>query len=908
MSIIITIFICIQLCCRISAVLCNIGCCRIRALCNRPAAGAVGVNPNIVSGLGIVQRIALRQNTGCNNISPYIRCAVQKHLAVNDRVGHGHLVGKGAGLAGGLVYDDLAVFIHKIEGIAYVGALPCKHGGYGVLFGFITQPVGVVQCGALIGRIGARLARALHGAGQIDIVAHGQLRGLDRAHLPVEGLGRQHIGGTGGGTVSLGAGGNVHTINGNTIGIGVVNKVFRVDDALDTSGLRTVGKDIDVFADLIGVSLGAGIIEGHGFQDGVGSLAVTDHVGCNQNAVHRGANLRRLIDIVGDDFDCWPHLFPLGGVRIVVCIHDGLHLQVVIIAHLIHEAGVVGRVGDLRADGVEGVGQFVSGGDLVVVLLLAGQRGDGLVHALLGDVGIRLGVEGDGEHLGAQTGDHVHVFLTCGNAQSVRLADNFIGLVRVALDGVGHTVFVSHAVAVVVDFVIVVGVLSAVQVAGQIGSIPCTGDPVVPQGRPALRVVVVPLHSCTVRHEDNIQIAIFAAACFLDGGTHLVDGVEGVVVVGTGGIVQGVRRSQILNGNECTCAQRTVAGVNLRLAVSGIRNTVGHHVCRVTVIGCAGYAVASTIEAVEVGDGHAQIQLLAVCPGGLELRNQVGKRLLKDLRTSFVRAGNGVSCHGGRGIQHDDNVSALLDGHAGGGQLHLGDTGSLEVDAGTGLVDLHGALIGILGVVIDNTGFHLDLDSAQHLAQIADLHPVGAGGVTVEGVLPLPGQIGVCDLGLAGAILSGGGVAGDTGLDSSQRLGSGAALRHGVNGVALDQRIDGAGRGAAGGAGVLVEADTGGGRLGDSPATVVNDVPVGAVNIVNIVDTIAVVIHLELNGISGAVTDTAVLLIQILGSVALGDQFVTFTVERSLNKVIFVIAGVYCSSITTDSDGMGSTV
>ena len=76
----------------------------------------------------------------------------------------------------------------------------------------------------------------------------------------------------------------------------------------------------------------------------------------------------------------------------------------------------------------------------------------------------------------------------------------------------------------------------------------------------------------------------------------------------------------------------------------------------------------------------------------------------------------------------------------------------------------------------------------------------------------------------------------------------------------------------------------------------------------NIVDTIAVVIHLELNGISGAVTDTAVLLIQILGSVALGDQFVTFTVERSLNKVIFVIAGVYCSSITTDSDGMGSTV
>ena len=368
--------------------------------------------------------------------------------------------------------------------------------------------------------------------------------------------------------------------------------------------------------------------------------------------------------------------------------------------------------------------------------------------------------------------------------------------------------FVFHAVAVVVDFVIVVGVLSAVQIAaGQIGSIPGAGDPVVPQRGSTLGVVVVPLHSCTVGHEDNIQIAIFAAACFLDGGTHLVDGVEGVVVVGTGGVVQGVGSSQILHGDEGTCAQSTVAGVNLRLAVSGIRNTVGHLVCRVTVIGCAGVAVVITIEAVEVGDGHADVQQLTVRTGSLELSDQVGKRLLKDLRTSLVRAGNGVSLHGGRRIQHDDNVSALLDGHAGGGQLHLGDTGGLEVDTGTGLVDLHGALIGILGVVIDNTGFHLDLDSAQHLALIADLHPVGAGGVTVEGVLPLPGQIGVSDLGLAGAVGVSSGIAGDTGLDSSQRLGSGAALRHGVNGVALDQRIDRAGRGAAGGAGVLVQAD-----------------------------------------------------------------------------------------------------
>ena len=652
---------------------------------------------------------------------------------------------------------------------------------------------------------------------------------------------------------------------------------------------------------MIGVSLGAGIIEFHGFQDGVGSLAVTDHGGCNQNAVHRGANLRRLIDVVGDDFDLGSD--GLAGGR--TTIHDSVvangHLQVVVITHLVDEAGIVSRVGDLGADSGKGIGQFVSGGDLVVVLLLAGQRGDGLIHALLGDIGISLCVEGDGEHLGAQTGDHVHIGLVGGRAQGAGLADDLKLLSRVALDGVGHTVFVSHAVAVVVDFVIVVGVLSAVQVAGQIGSIPGAGDPVVPQRGSTLGVVVVPLHSCTVGHEDNIQIAIFAAACFLDGGTHLVDGVEGVVIVGTGGIVQGVRRSQILHGDEGTCAQRTIAGIDPCLGVGVVGDVIGHHVCRVTVIGCAGVAAVITIEAVEVGDGHADVQKLTVRTRSLELSDQVLQRLFQHLRTSLVRAGNFVSCHGGRGIQHDDNVSALLDGHARGGQLHLGDTGGLEVDTGTSLVDLHGALIGILGVVIDNTGFHLDLDSAQHLALIADLHPVGAGGVTVEGVLPLPGQIGVSDLGLAGAVGISSGKAGDTGLDSSQRLGSGAALRHGVNGVALDQRIDGGG-------GVLIQTDTGRSGFSNSPCVVVDNVPVGAVNIVNIVDTIAVVIHLELNGISGAVTDTAVLLIQILGSVALGDQFVTFTVERSLNKVIFVIAGVYCSSITTDSDGMGSTV
>ena len=315
------------------------------------------------------------------------------------------------------------------------------------------------------------------------------------------------------------------------------------------------------------------------------------------------------------------------------------------------------------------------------------------------------------------------------------------------------------------------------------------------------------------------------------------------------------------------------------------------------------------VEAVEVGDGHAQIRLLAVRTGSLELSDQVLQRLFQHLRTSLVRAGNFVSCHGGRGIQHDDNVSALLDGHAGGGQLHLGDTGSLEVDAGTGLVDLHGALIGILGVVIDNTGFHLDLDSAQHLALIADLHPVGAGGVTVEGVLPLPGQIGVSDLGLAVAVGISSGKAGDTGLDSSQRLGSGAALRHGVNGVALDQRIDRAGRGAAGSAGVLIQTDTGRSGFSNSPFVGVDNVPVGAVNIVNIVDTIAVVIHLELNGISGTVTDTVVLLIQVLGSVTLGNLMVCLTlVCESIQNMVLIITSSRSCSVAADGDGVRSTV
>ena len=337
MSIIITSILCAQFCGRIAAVLCDIGSCRILALCDGPAAGAVGVDSNIVSGAGIVERIARGQNTGCNNIGLHILLAVQEHLAVNNRVGDGNLIGKGTGGAGGLVYDDLAVFIYQIEGVAHIGALPGKHGGYGVLLGSIAQPVGVVQCGAIVGGIGAGFSCAFHGASQIDIVAQCQLCLVDGAHLPVEGLRSQIIIV---GSVSIG-------IDGNRLAGGVVPEGIGTDHAVNEN-----------IADLlIGVGLGSICVKCHRLQHCGSALPLADFG--FRNAV------RLCIDVIGLYND-----LRRNGVccSVTQLISGRSHLQIIAGAHGIHEAGIGRRIGNLIADGGKGIAQIICSVDLVIEL------------------------------------------------------------------------------------------------------------------------------------------------------------------------------------------------------------------------------------------------------------------------------------------------------------------------------------------------------------------------------------------------------------------------------------------------------------------------------------------------------------------------------------------------------------
>ena len=679
-----------------------------------PVAGVIGVDGDLISCAGIVQLITLGQDLVRQDVGLNVRSAVQGDGLVQHGVGDGDLVGEGAGGAGGLVDHDLTVLVDQIEGVGNVGLLPGQDGGNGILVGGVVQIVVVVEVCVVVGGVGTGLAGTLHGAGQVDIVAQGQLGGLDGAHAPVEGLAGQDIGGAGGQIVLIHAGGDIQTFDGNTLVGGVVVEVLGTDDAVGTQDVGTLADDAGVRTgdgvDLLAV-LGLPVeLEDDGLQDLVGALTVADLVLGALAALVVGTGE----DVVLDDLDLGV-LRLIGNQsatiahRIAIQVDQRLHLQIVVLTHLVHVAGVVGRVVDCSGNAIEGMVQFIRLGNLIVVLGTAIVVRSGgcqsLVDAVDRNLAILLCIEVDGEHLGTQTGDGVEVVLTGGDQGSLRqtcgaLTDDLITLVGIALDGVGHTVLVELTVAIMVVQVIEVAVVGAVQVAGgQIGSLPGTGQPVVPLGIGILGTEVVPLQGCTVGHEDDIQIT-FLGVLGLDGGAELIDGIESIVIVGAGGVVQGVGSSQVAGRHESTCIQCLAAGVNLCLGgliVTGaVAIAVLHIVTLGTVVGsAAGTAGTITIVAIEVGDGDTGIHGLI-----LEECNQAFQRLLQNRGTGLIGAGNIVLGHGRRGIQHDDNICTLLHGHAGGGDLHAGDAGGLEVDAGAGLADLNGTLVGVFGIVV----------------------------------------------------------------------------------------------------------------------------------------------------------------------------------------------------------------
>ena len=898
-----------------------------------PCTGGIGVDRNPVCSAFIIQFVITRQHipgSCCNIKKGNIFDVVQQDRLVFNRIGNGNLVCKGASLAGCLVDNDVAVFVYQVEGKGNVGFLPCHGGGNSVLIAGVTQIVVVIQRRELVCGIGACFFGSIHSTFQVDIIPHCQLRGLDSAQLPVEGLRRQHIGIASGSTVCIHAGGDGYAIHFNTVNIGIVQESLGVDDTLEIVFLRAVRQDIvtrivginnfiiygtfrptldsvTVCIDLVRVSLAAICAESYGFQNGIGTLTVADLIRSDGavQVVLTGVN------IVGDDLDLGFQGLAGSSIAINHRVGGGLHLQTVATTHLVNKSCVAGCVGDLGANCTESIVQFGCCGNLVVVLrtagLVGGQGCNGLIHAGLGDVGVSLCIEGDGKHSCAQTGNHIHIGFTGRRTQSIGLADDLIGLVGIALDGVCHTMLVEHAVAIVVNFIVVVCVSRAVQI--QLIFSPCTGDPVVPKGGSALSVVIVPLHGRTVRHENHEQVAIFG----FNGSTQLVDGIECVVIVGTGSIIQRVAACQIFNGDECAFVQSAGTGINLGFGVCGIGNLVRHHVIGITVVGCAAFTVVIAIEAVKVRNGNTDIQQLTVIAGSLEPADQALQRLFQNLRTGLIGAGNCIAGHGGRGIQHDDNIDTALHGNTGSGDFHLGDTGGLEVDAGGGLVDLKGALVGVLRIVVDNARLNPNFHSTQNLVPVGDLHPVRAVRIAVEGVLPCPGQLGVCQFGLVGAVGIGGSVAGDAGLHSGHSPCRGGTLRHGVDRGTFEQRIDGAAGCAAGGTGVLVETNTLRmiGCIRNRPGgAIVDNTPLCTINIADSVEAAAHVLDSKLNAGALSIADTVGFLIQVLGAITLGDEMICrcVVISVAVQNMILIITSIRSCGIAADRNGVGSTI
>ena len=63
--------------------------------------------------------------------------------------------------------------------------------------------------------------------------------------------------------------------------------------------------------------------------------------------------------------------------------------------------------------------------------------------------------------------------------------------------------------------------------------------------------------------------------------------------------------------------------------------------------------------------------------------------------------------HRAGGIQHNDDIGTLLNRDSGSAQLNLADTGILEINARTGLIDDYRTLIGVVRVIVKDTGSHI---------------------------------------------------------------------------------------------------------------------------------------------------------------------------------------------------------
>ena len=324
----------------------NIGRIGFLGVGNCPSAGSIGINNHHVLCAVVVQGITAGQDVViiCHDFQRFDLLAlgyIQEHLGVQRGVHDGNAVGEGNFLA--VHVNRLAACIYQIECVADVCCLPCQNRRCSILLAGITQVVVIVQNRTLVGGVGTSRLTA-HGAVQVDIVAQGQLIGDNVADGPVEGFGIQVILSS---TVVIG----IDLDSAGLIGVipegGSIDHTIQQDIAACVNG-RTVGTN----GSLVGVCLRTGIVEGNGLQRGVDVFAVS--VGLAVTDLIDGALalliLRTGPDGIGSDF----HLGSFGQLNhsAVACSGNGFSkLDLVILTHGIHKAGVVGCVGNVTADG-----------------------------------------------------------------------------------------------------------------------------------------------------------------------------------------------------------------------------------------------------------------------------------------------------------------------------------------------------------------------------------------------------------------------------------------------------------------------------------------------------------------------------------------------------------------------------
>ena len=474
---------------------------------NLPVTTSAGGYLNFINSTGcspvnrdlIIQLIAFRQNTQGSNIDRFNgrTVRIQQNGLIDYRIGNRDLVSEGAGCTGGLVNNNVTIFVHQVEGVGNDCFLPCHNGRSGLLQARITQEVIVIQDCKLVSLVGAAFLGTFHSAIQVDVVAHGELGGLDSTQLPVEGLLGELVGRTGGQTMLVLTGRDVHTFNGYIQSgrvvderlcvnktIGVQDIVGRIADGIGTIGIDGYTKGaVLIHVDQVGVGLTIGIEYNH-FQQGLGALAVTDHVFRNRNTINHGANFIPGVNIVGENLDRGIHSCAIGAGK-------GLHLQVEAVSNLIHKAGIGGSIGNLSTDNAKCRSKLISGFNLVIVLGRAGLRRsqgrNSLINVFCGNVSILLGIKIDSEHLCTQTGHHIHILFAVYRGKcSVRktcgiLTNDLIRAVGITLNSICHAVLIAHTIAIVVFKIIVITMRCRIDVAcSKVAFCPSTGNPTVP--------------------------------------------------------------------------------------------------------------------------------------------------------------------------------------------------------------------------------------------------------------------------------------------------------------------------------------------------------------------------------------------------------------------------------------------